>query len=124
LAFKNTSDDGKLSVVQVECIDGTARSICDHARRFYPTVASEPPIYWRFAEAVFPAGTPIVQETSDSGDECHHNVEGMSDKALKKIFKAVDFHAFEVCQNGHASRLTDADVKRLHATHIATISSA
>ena len=56
-ALENSSDDGGISVVDVDCIRrGECRCICGHARKFYRTVSSEPPIFWQFDESALPDG--------------------------------------------------------------------
>ena len=87
-AFDNSSDGSGISVVDLDCIRrGECRCVCEHARRYYPTVSSEPPIFWRFSESILPTGYSLKQEASDSGDECHHNIQGISDNRAKKFFR-------------------------------------
>jgi hypothetical protein len=63
------------------------RTICEHIWRFYSHVADDPPIFWRFISDILPEGCSLVQENSDRGDECHHNIIGLSDNRARKFFK-------------------------------------
>jgi hypothetical protein len=106
-AFENSSDGSGISVVDVDCIRrGECRCVCNHARRFYPTVSSEPPIFWQFDESVLPDGYRLNQTPSDSADECHHNIAGIKDGKEKKFFKRLRNDgglAFKIC-DGNSPR--------------------
>src|SRR5262245_33420275 len=113
LCFKNLR--GALSVVHRECVDATGATICAHARRYYSSIAGEPPIFLLVRAEALPAPNQIEQSPSLSGDECHHDVKGISDNRLKKFFKALDWREFFICENGAHRPLTQADIDRFLA---------
>jgi hypothetical protein len=109
LAFKNSSNGGGASVVQRPCVDATGLTICDHARKYYsPRVTGEPPIFWIFDEAVLSTARRFEKIKTDSGDECHYNLHGVSDAELKRLLKATPLSDFMICENrAHRPLLRD-----------------
>src|SRR5262245_14865291 len=86
LAFRNSSNGGGCSIVQLGCVNATGKSICDHARTYYsPEVRGEPPIFWIFGEDNLPDGYRLEQKRSASGDDCHYNLHNVSNSGLKKL---------------------------------------
>ena len=106
---------GGLSIIQCDCISATGKPICEHVRIYYPSAASEPPIYWKFDESVFPSGYRIEQSDSDTGDICHHNVFDVSHGSLEKIFRSIPLSEFLMCRDGMATPITANDHERLAA---------
>ena len=39
----------------------------------------------------------LVQQTTVSGDECHHNIEGLSDKDCRKLLLESTLSEYEIC---------------------------
>ena len=48
----------------------------------------------------------LVQDDSDTGDKCHHDLVGMTDKQLKKILKSNSITTFQYCRSGQPQSLT------------------
>src|SRR5882724_6133027 len=85
--FERSGDGTGISVFDRECAEETTGSICAHARAFYGEIIGEPPIFWSFDEAILPEGYSLDEVPSDTGDDCHRNIEGISDNRAKKFFK-------------------------------------
>jgi hypothetical protein len=101
MAFRNSSNDGGISVISSPCVIELTGNVCDHIRRYYPTVGGHPIIFWEFEENILPEGYSLEKETSDSGDVCHHNIKGVSDSQAGKIIKGLSVEEFSHCNNSH-----------------------
>lgn len=109
LAFKNSTGGG-ISVIHQECVLAQNRTPCQHITRYYPPpTSSQPPIFWEFDEAALPAGFTAEQQTTESGDVCHYNLLGISDKAARDLLIRQSLAAFQICDNDMAHPLTAAD---------------
>lgn len=100
LAFKRSSTAGPsspdgyggISVFDANCALGddlgAPRSICGHIARFYGHFATEPLVYWRFElEDLAQGANPhLAHVPSDSGDECHRDIHGLSRNEATKAF--------------------------------------
>ena len=91
-AFEPYDDLGDISVFEETCALGASGSLCRHVTIFYPETVpagTPPPAFylWRFADSALPAGCALTQKKSDSGDDCHHNISGLTKKAAMKWFK-------------------------------------
>src|SRR6266496_5008346 len=86
LAFQNSSESKAVSVVDKECTERDGRDICTRLNRFY---AKYSPCFavWIFDARLLPEGAEFTDERSDSGDECHRNLRGLSDSQAKSFFK-------------------------------------
>ena len=84
-AFKNFGNG--ISVIDQQCISNSGRTICEHIIAYYQSVASEPPIFWQFSSDILPQRSSIVPEVSTTGDICHYNIQGLSDKQARQFFK-------------------------------------
>src|SRR5665213_2565977 len=102
LAFKNY--DGGASVVQRECVDSTSTSICEHIRKFYPNTGGDPAIFWVFPQTAIPAGGTLVPIPSDTGDDCHHDITGLSDKQLRGFLKSSSLPDYQICDPAIGAR--------------------
>ena len=91
--------------------------ICKHIARFYPGIAGNPAIFWKFSSTQLPAGHELQQQDSQSGDKCHHNIFNVSDKSAKDILKQVqenDFTGFNICdENNNCRQLNQNDIEEL-----------
>jgi len=110
LAFKKSTNGG-MSVFEVECAKANSGLICDHIKAFYENVGGEPPVFYILNETELPTGYGIQQRTSDSGDECHHDVVSISNNRLKKAFKDLHWSAFFICDGSDYRALTQTDVE-------------
>lgn len=110
-AFSKSSKDGGVSVVDLDCIRQGTKSICDHITEFYPeSIAGNPPIFWRFTDAILPTNTKLVQKTSKFGDVCHHNIDNMSKAECKSFLKGHTLLEFEICDSGAPRTVTEHDI--------------
>jgi len=83
---------------------------------FYPdTVSGDPAIYWEFDTAIFPNPHRLEQQTTPSGDVCHFNIHGLSNKQLRTVFKNVAVSDMSICYGGADRPLTFDDVETLTA---------
>ena len=113
LAFKNTGADPGISIVSAECILWSQRPICGHIRQYYGSLTSDPPIFWRFSTDVLPDHHLLEQEESSTGDVCHYNIKGITDKEARRVFKSVwcDPANFSICDAEQRYRpLTTEDI--------------
>jgi hypothetical protein len=112
LAFKPSSNNGGISVVEYECLSEISASICAHIRQFYARVAGEPPIFWLFPFETLPRTIAVDTTASDTGDDCHRDLIGLSETQAKEIFKSVwdDLENFKICENGVHRQLTLSDL--------------
>lgn len=109
LAFKNSTDGG-ISVVHKECIVAQEQTACQHIERFYPPpTSSQPAIFWEFDEAILPSGYRIEQQTSPTGDICHHNLLGLTDKAARDLLIQHRLDEFQICDQELLRPVTLAD---------------
>ena len=112
--FENSGDGTGVSTFVQECAEAASGSVCRHARAFYGRVAGEPPIFWRFDSAILPDGHSLDTQPSDTGDDCHRNIEGLSNNRAKKFFKKRmnpgAAPAIEICHGDEARAATAADL--------------
>ena len=114
-AFRNSKDDGCLSVIGVECIDGSGASICQHLSTFWrgaagtgiPGVVGVPPIFWKFESALLPSHQ-VAHEPGVAGD-CHHNIKGVPDDVLVQVFANTDISDYSICMNGEFRPIKSAE---------------
>ncbi len=53
-----------------------------------------------------------MQKTSDTGDECHHNIVGLSDREARNALKDAPIDEMMVCENGTHRPLTISDIPK------------
>jgi hypothetical protein len=58
------------------------------------------PIFWIFNEDILPAGYRLEQKRSQSGDDCHYNIHGVPDTALRKLLNSNKLEDYRICDNG------------------------
>ena len=113
LAFKKSSGSG-MSIFEVECATAASGVICAHIEKFYPHIAGDPAVFCRIDATELPAGSHLEHTQSDLGDECHREVEGVGNKALKRHFRAKrDWTNFFICTELGARRLQECDLELL-----------
>ncbi len=109
LAFKNSTGGG-ISVVHLECVLAQNHSPCQHIEKFYPPpTSSHPLIFWEFDEALLPASFTAEQQTTQSGDICHYNLLGISDKAARDLLIQCSLAGFQICEGSTFRPLTVTD---------------
>ena len=117
-AFKNYGGagkaDGGFSVVEWECVERMGKSVCAHLGQYYPGFSRDgKTFFFRFDSSLLPPGHSLVQTPSDTGDDCHHDIRGVSDKTLKSWFKKAfpGIESFLVCaETGEIRPMTEADL--------------
>jgi hypothetical protein len=62
-------------------------TICNHIRIFYSLVAVEPIIYWPFDSSILGTKAILINRKSNTGDICHYDIENLSDKETRDIFR-------------------------------------
>lgn len=117
LTFKNTGVNPGISIISRECIFQSGKTICQHIRKYYGGIASEPPIFWYFSTEILSTNYELEQEDSLTGDVCHYNIKGVTNKQAKRLFMkfANKLETFKICNNnnndeGHRT-LTREDVE-------------
>ncbi len=109
LAFKNSTGGG-ISVIHQECLLAQNHTPCQHIEKYYPPpTSSRPPIFWTFDESVLPSGFGVEQQTTDSGDMCHYNLLGVSDKAARDLLIRQPLVAFQICDDNTSRPLATSD---------------
>lgn len=113
---KKGSDRGIDGVINfVDDNTGKPKRVLD-VQLYYQLVADDPPIFWRFSTDILPDGFRLVQETTLTGDVCHYNIKGLTDKQAKDIFKTFNdrFEEFRICNDNDTDRtLTRYDLPHL-----------
>src|SRR5436190_11854719 len=85
-AFKPSHDGSGISVIDTKCIERTSGSICEHIASYYSGVSGTPPIFWNISPQILPEMCRLVQQKTDTGDDCHYNLIGLSIKQARAIF--------------------------------------
>ena len=116
LAFRPSSKDGAISVVQENCAVETSGTICSHIPRYYGGIASDPPVFWPFSEEILPGHRKI--ELSPTEDPCHYNILELSKKEAEIIFRSFNVLAnFSFCSEAGPARLTLEKALEIRATY-------
>jgi len=68
-------------------VDNYGTTICNHIRTFYSIVAGEPIVYWPLDSSLLGAKAILVNKESNTGDICHYDIENLSDKERRDIFR-------------------------------------
>jgi len=110
VAFRNSSGEGGVSVISQRCVEERGVDICEHIDEYYADVASVPPVYWVVSGEEVPQAAHFVQEDSPSGDKCHHNMMGCTDKELSDLLKSKNLRDFTICTERGARALEINDV--------------
>ena len=111
IAFRNSTGGG-VSVVSSDCIAANDTHPCTHIRRYYSDdVCGDPPVFWRIPVSSLPAGVSLVQQTTESGDKCHHNIVGITDKECLALLKATAPTDYEICDGEGLRKITEKELK-------------
>ncbi len=111
VAFKNSSGDGGLSVVERICVENKSVSIEFHARKFYPTKVGPKVMFWQFDIKILPPEANANPELSDTGDDCHYNIFGVSNARLRAVFINRALSDFSIADGGIIRPLEIADMQ-------------
>jgi hypothetical protein len=100
-----------MSVFELTCAEAASGLVCDHIRTFYKSIGGEPPVFYILEETELPPGYKIEAVRSDSGDECHRDVTGVSNGQIKKAFKdRRHWNNFFICDGSDYRPLRQEDV--------------
>lgn len=102
-----------MSVFLRDCAEQSGHDVCTHARKWYPNIAGEPPIFYIIEEAEIPEGGSVQMSKSTSGDDCHGDIVGLSDGRLGTTFKGKNWADYLVCTKDGARSLTQADLDEI-----------
>lgn len=87
--------------------------ICDHLSEFYAG-QGVPPIFCLLQEDDVPPGAVVKFTKSDTGDDCHLEIDGTTQKALKRHYRERrSLENFVICDGGQPRTLTLADINAL-----------
>ena len=104
-----------ISIIEKQCIITSSMTICEHIRTYYPTTASEPPIFWIFSTDILPAPSIIVPTISTTGDHCHYDIRQLSDNQRRNVFEkhAHNIASLRICSSDGSHQVPT--VEQLHA---------
>jgi hypothetical protein len=68
-------------------------------------------MFWRFDINILPPGAKANQEVSDTNDDCHYTIVGVSDKRLRSIFIPRPLSDFSIVDGGATRPLELADME-------------
>jgi hypothetical protein len=118
LAFRNLN--GGISIVRELCVSDSGTPLCHHLRTYYLTVDQSPHIIWIFdPEIILSHSAKIEQVDSVTGDNCHYNILGLSDKKARKIFSdhCQSLNDVMICEDDHPRLISISDQKMLDASN-------
>jgi len=85
-AFTNSGDGSGVSVFDESCAITFSGSICAHIEKHYLSKVNDPPAYLRIPCTDLPTGHSLIPDSS-AGDQCHMNVAGVRNNALRTWFR-------------------------------------
>ncbi len=109
-SFKPSSDGSGISVFDCECATRISGTVCEHLARYYSNQTQLPGVYWLLPLAALPSGCIAEQETSTTGDECHHNLKNWSKGAARFYFKTISLETFYICDVNGVRHLERGDL--------------
>jgi hypothetical protein len=88
--------------------------MCPHIDRFYQGFASPVKVFWPVELETLPPHK-IEQKTSKLGDECHHNITGLSNRNAEKYFRsrAIQPEQCSTCEGATERILTIEDLNKM-----------
>lgn len=111
------SENGGISVVDIECAQGASGSLCEHGIKYYRTIgekpgpAGDPVIFWEIPDDLLPRDCEVRQSDSDTGDPCHHEIEKWNEKEARKTFKQIQLSEMKICAEDGIRPLTIEDLE-------------
>lgn len=105
-----------MSIIEVDCARASTGLICAHIEKFYPAVGGKPPVFCIFSDAELPDGYSMTSTPSDTGDDCHREVDA-SNRQLKKM-RERPRGGYSTCVNGEVRAVNADDIatwKELYA---------
>ena len=105
MAFRNSSGGG-ISAICEKCVFQNGRTVCEHIRYYYSKY-KEPFVYWIFSIKNLPSNYKLNQEDSPTGDICHFNINGITNKQTKQFFhesQNKSKKSFRICNKNNYDR--------------------
>ena len=72
-----------------------------------------PGIFWRVPSEDIPETCVVQQKDSETGDVCHHNIQGWPKNEVRQYFKKVPLTDFLICADGGTRPITRLEAERL-----------
>jgi len=102
-----------MSVFERQCGEAKSGSICRHIAAFYAEQSGQPPVFYIIEDDELPNGFTMKHTKSETGDDCHREVDGVSGSSIKKAFdKKRHWSLFKICDGGSYRGVTEADVEK------------
>src|SRR5262245_4866247 len=87
-AFEPDRRNGNtISVVDEPCGIRETGTICDHLRVWYPTNTQGLHVLWKFELGDMGDGCDLLAVPSESGDECHRDLAGLTKARARSILR-------------------------------------
>lgn len=96
-----------------DCAVAASGLIANHVQKFYPDLSGNPPIYLAFDDDDLPEGVIVKATPSDTGDDCHREIDGVGNGALKRALMALPADKFMICDPAGERQLSGADHEAL-----------
>ena len=112
VAFRNSSNNTGISVIDRKCAIDCNRTICAHILAYYSPPAEHPIIFWSFDKSLLPSEVVVQQSNSSSGDICHYNIIGFTDKQARSfmIANTKDLQSISICVDGQERPIERRDL--------------
>ena len=94
--IENGTDLG-ISVFDSNCGIETSGSLCAHTARYYSARTGDPAIYWQIPDNDIPSGCGIESNPSSTGDNCHRDIIGWSQKESGAYIKKLPIENCIIC---------------------------
>ena len=108
VAFQNSSDGSGISVISSSCIKRKNKNICGHIEKYYSSpLTGDPIIFWKINSDTLPTSCRFVQSPSTTGDECHHNIENLSDNEARRMIIRQFPSNFRLCHGHRVTRFNE-----------------
>ena len=102
-----------MSVFELECAEAASGVVCAHIHEFYPSIVGDPVVFYVIDPAELPVPHTVLSTPSESGDECHREID-VGKKPLYKAFRDKrGWENFQTCDNGVVRPMTLDDVKAI-----------
>lgn len=109
-----------MSVFELPCAEAASGGVvCAHIHKFYPNIVGTPVVFYVINDDELPAAHNIIPYPSDTGDECHRDIDA-TNNSLYKAFKAKrDWGNFMTCDAGQIRAMTAEDTSAIVAARAA-----
>ncbi len=115
-AFSKSGSNSGVSVLSRVCVDQHEHGlgICGHVYHYYRRISSIPAIFLEFKSENLPSQHKLKNTPSDTGDDCHFDILGMTTGKCRRFIIEIPLTDFDFCYSaqGHR-RLTEGDIAML-----------